>query len=196
MRKPAWGGSPPADDEAARERILEAAKRAVLRDGIANTSVASIAREAQITRQTFYRYFADGQEVLHDAEMRAGGGLVEALVRHTLSFEVLDERLAEGLLFLAREVPKDPLLSRHFEGAHASKVMSDAALDYAADYVRTIWTDAYPKPTKAKARLLAELQLRVLYSLVVQPRGGRELRRFVDGAVRPAIRGWLEHQAR
>jgi len=196
MRKPAWGGNPPSDDEQARERILEAAKRAVLRDGIASTSVASIAREAGITRQTFYRYFADGQEVLRNAEIRAGGGLVEALVRHSLSFEKLDERLTEGLLFLAREVPKHPLLSRHFEPDRAATVTSDAAVDYAAQYVQTIWTDEFPRPTKAKARVLAELQLRILFSLVALPRQGRELRRFVNDAVRPAIRGWLEHEAR
>ncbi|MEZ4324143.1 MAG: helix-turn-helix domain-containing protein [Polyangiales bacterium] len=179
------------DEREARERILEAAKDVVLRDGLAATSVASIAREAGITRQTFYRYFADGEEVLRNAEVRGGGGLVKALVEHTQRFERLEDRLVEALFFLALEVPKDPLLSRHVGPAPTSDVASEAALGYAAEYVRSIWTTEYPVPSRARAKLLAELQMRLLHSLVMQPRDRRTLRRFVDGAARPAIRGWL-----
>ena len=191
MRRRAWGGRPPVDEREARERILEAAKDVVLRDGLAATSVASIAREAGITRQTFYRYFADGEEVLRNAEVRGGGGLVKALVEHTQRFERLEDRLVEALFFLALEVPKDPLLSRHVGPAPTSDVASEAAPGYAAEYVRSIWTTEYPVPSRARAKLLAELQMRLLHSLVMQPRDRRTLRRFVDGAARPAIRGWL-----
>lgn len=196
MRRPAWGGRPPASDDEARERILEAASRAVLRDGIEGTSVASIAREAGITRQTFYRYFDDGDEVLQNAELRSGGGLVKALLAHVLAFEGLEERLVESAFFLAREVPKDPLLARHFEADRVGALMGDATIDYATKFLRGIWTDEHPPLSKAQAQALAELMVRIVFSLVVLPREGRDLRRFLRATVGPAVRGVLVHHAR
>ena len=170
-------------DEGAR--ILEG-----VRDGLASLGGALDALEVRrsrpagtvritLPRMTFGRYFAP-----HLAAF--------ARLHPEVSLEfALEDRLVEALFFLALEVPKDPLLSRHVGPAPTSDVASEAALGYAAEYVRSIWTTEYPVPSRARAKLLAELQMRLLHSLVMQPRDRRTLRRFVDGAARPAIRGWL-----
>jgi len=48
----------------ARTRIVEAALRLFSTRGYEATSVAAIAREAKVSRATFYRYFKDKREVL------------------------------------------------------------------------------------------------------------------------------------
>lgn len=47
-----------------RQRLLEAALRLFSRDGYEATSVAAIAREAGVSRATFYRHFRGKREVL------------------------------------------------------------------------------------------------------------------------------------
>ena len=195
MRRSAWGGNPPKDEAAARERIVEAALRAIRRDGLENTSVSSIAREAEITRQTFYRYFADGQEVVRTVELRSGGGLIGRLAEHVRSFDRLDERLAESIVFLLEELPNDPLAFRGFQPGYGT-IINDTNLAYTARYLEAIWTDDYAPLAKANGRALAELLLRLLRSLVLMPHEGRAMKSFVNDHVRPCIMGWLECHAR
>jgi len=76
---------PHADRPARREALLDAADRAVQRDGPA-TSMAAVAAEAGITKPILYRHFGDKH------------GLVAALTeRHTARLlETLREALASG----------------------------------------------------------------------------------------------------
>ena len=83
------GGSPPDSDEAARERILEATRRCLESPSV---SIASIAEELNVTRQTIYRYFPSTSLLLQEA---AG---VEA--------RPFIERLAEELTALRLDVPE------------------------------------------------------------------------------------------
>jgi AcrR family transcriptional regulator len=46
-----------------RERILDAARRLILRQGLRATTMEAVAREAKIAKPTLYGYFADKQAV-------------------------------------------------------------------------------------------------------------------------------------
>ncbi|GFG99344.1 TetR/AcrR family transcriptional regulator [Mycobacterium timonense] len=74
MGRKGWGGAPPADDEEARKRIVDAAIRSMERRGPQGTSLSTIASDLGITRPTVYRYFATIDELVTAASDVALGG--------------------------------------------------------------------------------------------------------------------------
>ena len=84
-----------------RDEILEGARRVVLRNGIAATTLESVAREVGVSKAALYYYFSSKDALLfelvfgafsahartiHDAVERAdsGGGALRAIVRETV----------------------------------------------------------------------------------------------------------------
>jgi len=65
-----WGGNSPSAD-GAKERLIEAAQQRLLADGVGGVSIASVAREAGVTRPTVYRHFRDRAELLESALFQA-----------------------------------------------------------------------------------------------------------------------------
>lgn len=59
-----WGENPPADIEAARERLIDAAEECLQRFGITKTTVEDVAATASVSRATVYRYFRDRDELI------------------------------------------------------------------------------------------------------------------------------------
>jgi AcrR family transcriptional regulator len=55
---------PPAKDSAARERLLDAARRIFYAEGINTVGVARIVEEAGVTLATFYRHFPSKQDLI------------------------------------------------------------------------------------------------------------------------------------
>lgn len=49
-----------------REKILEAAKRVIMRKGIEGTSVREIAKEAELTTGAIYHHFKNKEEILYE----------------------------------------------------------------------------------------------------------------------------------
>ncbi|MDZ7733623.1 MAG: helix-turn-helix domain-containing protein [Acidimicrobiia bacterium] len=62
-----WGDEAPADNEAARLRLIEAANACVDRFGLAKTTLEDVATEAAVSRQTIYRYVANRDELILEA---------------------------------------------------------------------------------------------------------------------------------
>ena len=65
-----WGGDSPSAG-GAKDRLIEAAQRRLLADGVAGVTIASVAREAGVTRPTVYRHFRDRSELLESALFQA-----------------------------------------------------------------------------------------------------------------------------
>lgn len=60
-----WGTEgPKATPADARRRLVEAAQRCFERLGVAKTTIEDVAREANVSRATVYRYFADRGELV------------------------------------------------------------------------------------------------------------------------------------
>ena len=66
MGRKGWRGSPPADDNDARSRIVAAATRSIERRGLQNTTLSEIAGDLGVSRPTIYRYFPSIDELLDD----------------------------------------------------------------------------------------------------------------------------------
>ena len=66
-----WGDKKRVDDEdAARERLLDAAEECFSQFGSSKTSIEDVARQAKVSRSTVYRYFEGRNELLAAAYMR------------------------------------------------------------------------------------------------------------------------------
>jgi AcrR family transcriptional regulator len=125
MTKLRWGDQVPADVEAARQRLLDAAEACIDRFGLAKTTVEDIATAANVSRATIYRYFDNRDELMLavvlrsldrspqgnledrfvgvDTPERFGAALVDAMVqlldqlRHDPKLEVLLNRETGGV---------------------------------------------------------------------------------------------------
>jgi len=64
MPKLRWGDDAPADAEAAKQRLVEAADACIERVGLAKTTVEDIAAEAKVSRATIYRYFPNRDDLI------------------------------------------------------------------------------------------------------------------------------------
>jgi AcrR family transcriptional regulator len=73
-----WGGKNRVDDEdAAREKLLDAAEECFARFGVGRTSIEDVARQAKVSRSTVYRYFEGRSELLAAAYMRENAAIFD-----------------------------------------------------------------------------------------------------------------------
>lgn len=73
-----WGDKKRVDDEdAARERLLDAAEECFARFGPSRTSIEDVARQAKVSRSTVYRYFEGRNELLAAAYMRQNAAVFD-----------------------------------------------------------------------------------------------------------------------
>ncbi len=73
--------SAPSRKEATHERIVEAASRAIRRNGYDGAGVADIMKDAGLTHGGFYAHFASREAMLAEAADRAGAEAVAASAR-------------------------------------------------------------------------------------------------------------------
>lgn len=188
-----WAGDPPLR-AAARRRLIEAASRCVVRDGLDATSLSSVAAEAGVSRPTVYRYFDDRQALLLATVLHAGRALGDDLRRHLRAFRGEPRRMAvEAMLYVLAEVPRNPLLAAvwgstlldaemlaAFTGAEVLAIAREAT----EELVRAAgWSDA-------EADEALEWMLRVLLSLLVAPTRARSdaaLRGLLERRLLPAL---------
>ena len=104
-----WAGDPPLR-RAARERLVEAAGRCIVRDGLQATSLSSVAAEAGVSRPTVYRYFADRHALLLATVLEASRDLSRDLDAYLGAFREPERLAVEAYLFVLRELPRRPLL--------------------------------------------------------------------------------------
>src|SRR5262245_37543381 len=81
MRTHGWGGSPPASDEEAVARILDATRRCLEQVG-PSTNISDVAEAVHVTRQTIYRYFASTEDLLAASALEIAGTFMDGLAHH------------------------------------------------------------------------------------------------------------------
>jgi AcrR family transcriptional regulator len=99
-----------ADD--ARERILAAAERCIVRHGIRKTTMDDIASEVGLSRPSVYRYFADRDDLLIELNIRHARELINRAHKSMSRQSSLRDQIIEGLLYIAEHARQDPL-TRH-----------------------------------------------------------------------------------
>jgi AcrR family transcriptional regulator len=95
-----------------RERLLEAAIRVVAAKGYAATTIGDLAKEAGVSRTTFYELFPDKEECF----LAAYDGTVDVLVRRIAAAYESEQRWPRraraGLEALLRTLAEEPALAR------------------------------------------------------------------------------------
>ena len=191
-RQPAWAGAPPDDDAEARSRLMDAAVRCVQRLGSERTRLADVALEAGVTRPTIYAYFANRDDLLRAAMLRAADNLVDRLERNLRGIDDPAEIAVEILLFCLREAASNPGLAPLLAAGSAAPNQAPLVprgLDVAKRAVQRIIElrpDLEPEWDE-----IAEVMVRYFLSLITVPgprrRTQSELRAFLHRRLVPAL---------
>ena len=169
------------------ERILEAAGRLFVEQGVAGTGMADVARAAGCSRATLYRYFENRDELrtayVHRAARRIGAGVADGVAGITDP----TRRLVEAVLDTVDRVRGDPTLAVWFgpgDNALASSMARSSAV--IETMVAAFLGDAADVDTTARAQWV----VRVVVSLLALPGADRaDERRLLERFVAPVVLG-------
>ncbi|MEV5835286.1 TetR/AcrR family transcriptional regulator [Nocardia sp. NPDC052112] len=195
MRTHGWSGTAPADDVEAVERILTAARSAIERRG-GEFTMAEIARDLGVTRQTVYRYFPNADALLRATAIAETGRFLDVLAEHLAGIRDPARAVVEGIAYTLERLSEDPYLSLLLTpgraGGFSAGVTSDTALTFGRSILERFavdWTQA--GIGDAGLDELVEHMLRIVQSFVIDPgrppRRGPDLRDYLTKWVAPAI---------
>ncbi|HEX4190917.1 MAG TPA: TetR/AcrR family transcriptional regulator [Marmoricola sp.] len=200
MRSHGWGGTPPADAEEARARILTATRERLAELG--STSTSEVAEQLAVTRQTVYRYFPTTEELLNAAAIDAVADLTAGLVDHVRAH--LDttagdagDAAVELVAYVYEHLREDPALNRMLAPGRLSGTVADLTAPTSIALGQTLLSslgidwDAAGLDEPGQAELVEHL-LRTLQTLVLDPgdppRSGVDLRAYLQRWLAPALR--------
>jgi AcrR family transcriptional regulator len=192
-----WGGDPPATDEEARQRIIDATARVIDRRGVAKTALSDVATELGVTRQTVYRHLGSLNTIVGLVAWQGAEAFVDRMIEYLQGIDDPAEAVVEGFLFCLRTVPSDPRLSLLLQLGDTEAFVQSAnapdVLDYGAEKLRRFPVDWHAGGvTDADLHGLAELILRLLISMLQNPfdppRPEAEVRAFLERWLAPALR--------
>ncbi len=191
-----WGGSPPASEDEARRRILEATAECVRRLGPSATTVQAVADELGITRRTMYRYYASVEDLFSAVGLAALHDFRERIDEATAGLEDAVSLVVESLAFAIEVVPGEPLLHLLVDAGRGDlygvMMMSPEVIALCRESVldgRVEWT-VLGYDTEALEELVV-VMLRLFHSFVfvpqVPPLVGQELRQWLRRWLGPSI---------
>ncbi|BCK54359.1 TetR/AcrR family transcriptional regulator [Nocardia wallacei] len=196
MRTHGWSGATPGDDDEAVQRILAAAAAAIDRSG-AEFTIAEVARDLGVTRQTVYRYFPSAEALLIATAVAHTEQFLDILADHLSGIHDPATAVVEGIAYTLERLPQDRylglLLAPGRAGAFSAGVTSDTAMAFGRSILRRYSVDwAAAGLTDAALDGLVEHMLRIVQSFVIDPgrppRTGRDLRDYLATWVAPALR--------
>jgi AcrR family transcriptional regulator len=191
-----------------RERILDAAERLFIRDGIDGVSLSDIARELHITRNTVYEYFPNKQEVAwailqkifalgrsSTADLLSGNGF-QRIEHFMLQMASQVETLPEHLRFI---VEFNILYAREADSSRMRHITMRAGgeADFVAQLVRQGIVDGSIRPNLDPEMVSAEIwnllsgmnaRFALLGNLITEEYG-RPMLRIYHGICRTYLRG-------
>jgi len=196
MGRKGWGGSPPADDAAAVERILAVTVEHVQERGAAATTMSAIAEDLGVTRRTLYRYFASLDDLFRAVAQRAFVTYEARL--ETATAEIADpaEYAVEAVAWIIETLPSEPLLTLLLEVGHTeaftTSMMAPEVIVTCREFLlqRPVdWSSV--AADEAEMDELVEYLLRVIQSLLISPpqppRTSTDLRTFLRRWLAPAL---------
>jgi AcrR family transcriptional regulator len=156
-----WGAEAPADEDAARARLVDAADACFARVGFAKTTVENVADEAKVSRGTVYRYFKNRTELIAAVVLRDAEDFVGELERQAASSadsgspEDAVAAMAAGLVAAIRNGQRDERLGAALTVDAAGLVgLSELLFDPMVALVRRLL-----EPVEAEGLLRAEVDL-------------------------------------
>lgn len=198
--------SPPPPRPAMELRLCEAALACIERSGLAKTTLEDIAAEAEVSRQTIYRYFANRDELLLDAlllelERNRGPDPFDELLPEIHTPEAAVDALVGGAVFTIDSIRRNRKLSALLatEGDSVRSTLAGASqllFRHHADDLRP-WLQLGQKigffNPDLDADEMAEWLLRITVSLLTEAglieRGADELHAYLKAYLTPAFAG-------
>jgi len=170
--------------------------RCVDRRGPAVTTLADVAAELSVTRQTVYRYFPGTDELFTAVGQVAVEAYIDDLVAHLRWRTEPADWVVEALASAIERLPDHPyltlLLVAGRPGAFSRGMTSGTGIRISRTLLersRVDWSGAGFSDVDVDE--LVELMLRVLQSMVIDPpdppRSGAVLRRYLERWIAPAI---------
>jgi TetR/AcrR family transcriptional repressor of uid operon len=162
--------------DAYAERILESARAALMEHGLRRTSLADIARAAEVSEATLYRRFANRDELLRTLVAREARRFIARVDERISSIEDPVERLVAAFVALAhalrehdlvqRLLVTDPELVLPLITTHGAPAVALGRAYVLAQAQRTMQSGV---TLTADPEHLAELIVRIAHSLVLTP---------------------------
>lgn len=186
-RRRGWDGRPPSTDEEASQRIVDSAVKLIAETG-ADVSIADVAGDLGVIRQTVYRYFPTAEALMRAAAIASVDGFLDRLTETVRGITDPAEAMTEGVLYTLEEVTRTPhlgiMLSEPYAAANTGSMTSDEAQAFGMRMIRRFDVDwdkyGYDEPALLE---LVEFTLRTMLSFFVAPnqptRSRDELRRFI-----------------
>jgi AcrR family transcriptional regulator len=108
--------APPPPPSPMEVRLCDAALRCIERSGLAKTTLEEVAAEAEVSRQTIYRYFANRDELLLDAlllelQRNSGPDRFDEVLAQIDTAEAAVDALVNGVVFTLESIRANPKLS-------------------------------------------------------------------------------------
>lgn len=196
MRTRGWGGDLPRTEDEARERIVAAAMRCIDRSGPDRATLADVAAELQVTRQTVYRVFPTTADLLTAVGEAGATQFLDRLTDHVADITDPRDALAEAIVYTLGRLPDEPyigLLVQVGENELFSRgATSSRAMEFGASVLRRFpidWAEVGVDDEKLEG--LAEFMLRVLMSFLQYPsdppRTPEQLRVYLRRWLGPAL---------
>ncbi|MFE3983445.1 TetR/AcrR family transcriptional regulator [Nocardia tengchongensis] len=195
MRTHGWSGFAPADDTEAVERIVAAARRAIDRSGD-EFSIAEVARDLGVTRQTVYRYFPSAETLLTATAIAQTEHFLDVLAERLGDIKDPATAVVEGIAYTLEQLPEQKYLGLLLRPGRASAFSAGVTSDTAKSFGRALlerfsvdWASAGISDSALDE--LVEHMLRIVQSFVIDPgrppRRGAELRDYLSTWVAPAL---------
>jgi AcrR family transcriptional regulator len=196
VRRHGWGGRPPTDETEARQRIIEAAMRCVDRHGPDQFTIAQVAADLEVIRQTVYRYFPSTDDLFAAVGQYAVEDFIDELAAHLHDVTDPADWFVEALATAIERLPDRPYLTLLLASGRtepfARGVTSPEAMAVGREVVKRAPIDWPARGYDSKEiDELIELMLRILQSMTIDPhtppRTPRQLRRFLRRWLAPAL---------
>jgi AcrR family transcriptional regulator len=110
-----WWGDPPADDAAARERLIDATESCLTSLGIALTTITEVARRAGVSRTTLYKYVGSLDELIEGVLLREFDRFIAHLEPQLVALATPRDQLLELIWRLSSVVPSNAAVSSMLE---------------------------------------------------------------------------------
>ena len=204
MHETDWGMSTATDwlneerQELAADRILEAAGRVFVRDGIRGARMGKIAEAAGCARATLYRYFPNKEALLHAYMVQVAKGFGEVLNDRLRGLRSLGDRLVEAVAVSVELIQERDDVAPFFseEGLGLTAQLTSNAAVMREQLTRQIESESSSSRIQGKLRddvspaEAAEWVTRAIFSFSVLPveaRSADELRKYLRKMIVPAL---------
>jgi AcrR family transcriptional regulator len=191
-----WGGDPPRDDDEARSRVLDAARRSIGQAG-AGFGLSDVARELGVTRQTVYRYYPSAEDLLLATALDSSA---DFLTRLDATLAAVDGPAAtvvvEGVALALESMADDAVLGHVLSTGRIGAFAQGFTSPYAQKVGRAM-LERFPVDWEAEGFVgplldeLVEHMLRVVQTFSVDPgdppRRGDDLRAYLQRWLAPCV---------